>query len=254
MGSCEGKPPPQRVVCSPTARSPRSPGVCVAGDAASGSQVSLPLAPLCRSQAQRPEAPARPVSQGQGHSCLAASDGAGPMPQMEPTASHAPQVSHQLGTPGTSSSPHTPPRFPTSSRDPGHLLLSGDPRGARVLADQPGPAAPPAGTLWSQAGPTGQVPRAGAGDPVGRVSPGGHGQLRKHSPLPERLRLWSIFWPHGKLVICLRDPHLHSLLRQPGRARSEGREVHPGGLLHLQTCRRGLSSQLPHKAVASCAH
>lgn len=64
-GSCEGKPPPQRVVCSPTARSPRSPGVCVAGDAASGSQVSSPLAPLCRSQAQRPEAPARPVVWGQ---------------------------------------------------------------------------------------------------------------------------------------------------------------------------------------------
>lgn len=86
---------------------------------------------------------------------------------------------------------------------------------------------------------------AGGGNPVGRCHPG-HKQLWKRSPLCPRLGLWSIFWATwASWSFALGAPHLHSLLRRPGQARSEGHEVHPGGLLHLPTCRRGLSSQLP---------
>lgn len=72
----------------------------------------------------------------------------------------------------------------------------------------------------------------------------GHGQLWKHSPLCPRLRLWSIFWAtRASWSFALGDPHLHSLLRQPGRARSEGREVHPGGPTASPDLQKG--SQLP---------
>lgn len=189
-----------------------------------------PHCPLClRSQAQLPKAPARPVVWGQ----VTAAQllwGAGPVPQMDIHRSHAPWVSHQLpeGTPGTSCSPRT-------LRGAAHSRRTG-----------PGPAAPPSGTLWSQAGLIGGVPGAGKGGTLWAGCHPGHRQLWKRSPLCPRLGLWSIFWATwASWSFALGAPHLHSLPRRPGQARSEGREVHPGGLLHLPTCRRSLSSQLP---------
>lgn len=114
-------------------------------------------------------------------------DGAGPMPQMEPTAPMPPRSpTSSPGTPGTSCSPRTP-RGAVCSRRTG-----------------PGPAAPPAGTLWSQAGLIGQVPRAGAGDPVGRVSPRARAAMETQPPLPEAQTLVHFLGHTGKLVICLR--------------------------------------------------
>ena len=114
-------------------------------------------------------------------------DGAGPMPQMEPTT-------------------HMLPRSPTSSPGtPGTFCSLRTPRGAvRSRRTGPGPAAPPAGTLWSQAGLIGRVPRAGGGDPVGRVSPRARAAMETQPPLPEARTLVHFLGHTGKLVICRR--------------------------------------------------
>ena len=145
VGGAERGSTPRRGGLQPRCPQPLKPWGGVMGDVGCWSQVSSPL-PRLPSQAQLPEAPARPVVWGQV-TAARLPWGAGPVPQMIIHRSHAPWVSHQLpeGTPGTSCSPRT-------LRGAAHSHRTG-----------PSPAAPSSGTLWSQVGLIGGVPRAGGG-------------------------------------------------------------------------------------------
>lgn len=160
-----------------------------------------PHCPLClRSQAQLPEAPARPVvsagsnppptpgpglCQGRVWGQVTAAGllwGAGPMPQMDVHRSHAPQVSRQLpeGAPGTSCSPRTP-------------------RGAaRSRRTGPGPTAPPSDTLRSQAGLSGGMP--GGGGPCGRGVTQGTGSCGNAAPSARGSDFGPFSRPYGGLL------------------------------------------------------
>lgn len=203
-GSC-GKPPRRGWSAAPLPAAPEALG-CVWQVMRRAGARCPPHWPLCaESQAQRPEAPARPVVWGQVTAAPGCRDGG---------RANAPDGTHRSMPPGLPPArrgprappPHSrPPRSPTSSRGiPGTSCSPRTPRRRMLSQDW---ARSSSTTSWHSV-VTGRAHRPGAqgggGDPVGRVSPRARAAMETQPP-SARAQTLVIFWAHtGKLVICLR--------------------------------------------------